>query len=153
MSRGRGRVQTKIMEILALPGSECLMLRWLAFDVFGNEDRVAVESTRQALRSLIARGDVIERVRGSNGEKYYESTAPKKGRGKRKRIDIGGADLAGAISERDALNDSKRRLARMLGMLGVDSDAEALSAARAIDREFRATGRTWQSLLNVVGKG
>ena len=46
---------------------------------------------------------------------------------------------------------TRSRLARILGMLGSDSENEVLAAARQATRIQRETGQTWDELLAVPG--
>jgi hypothetical protein len=129
MSRGRGWVQVKIMEVLGI-NLDRATLQTLAYEVFGpetsgiwapkglNASRVAIESTRQALRSLIARGDVIVHVRESNGAKYYESTvSPKYKKRARAEAKAKAADeeAYASLKAKRFADDDLRLLAKICG--------------------------------------
>lgn len=45
-------------------------------------------------------------------------------------------------------DDTRARLARLLGMLGSHHDGEALNAARLADRLVRSSGLTWTEVLS-----
>jgi hypothetical protein len=144
MSRGRGRVQNKIIEILTLlrshrDGGETLRL--LAVGVFRRTDRSAIETTRQALNSLITRGDIVEVIEGR--VKFYNLTSPAP-KARRRR-----ARTAALLSPRNTIEDPRRVLAKILGMLGSDNEGEVLAAARSAERARTRLDRTWFDLLGV----
>ncbi len=164
MSRGFGRIEREIIEILDLVfGTTGPTGAGLAEWITGTADSPSV---RRALKRLEAKG-VVTPLPKRNGRSIawvLTKTAKNEARRKRRRerdrarrqkrkYEANQENVESRLAQQ-RLQDRVRettRLERLLGMLGSAHEGEVSNAARMIERERSRLGKTWKELLGREG--
>ena len=176
MSRGLGRVERRILELLE--GTDRLAAGRIAWVIAGQAQPTLAlaASVRRALGSLQKKGRVV-RVQGrgwileekwQRGEdRVGEEEAARRENSERERMSQEAAARKKANAERRAREEDDRhgstagstsrhatdvigdtaRLAKVLGLFASAHDGEVLSAARQAEQIRRRLGRSWDELI------
>ena len=163
MSRGLGRVELRILEILA--GSERLRPAQIAFEIAGRtEPTVALAaSVRRALTGLRKKGRLVsvmgdwmlaetwqwrreQRERGDELARRRETQEPSEERAvdERTRED-------GEFDNQIDYRVEGRRLSKILALLGSPHEGEVLNAARHAEQIRRRLRLSWEEMITLPG--
>jgi hypothetical protein len=167
MSRGLGVVERFVLDFLtnsAVDGWDTPAIVLAVTNRRKMQPSASSEaSVRRALASLLRKGLIFHTKDEKTGRKEWKSgEGERKERERRARREAREAKAARKQAWREAQarartkhverQSSVRVLAKLLGLLGSEHDAEVLAAARKAEAERKRLGKTWQEILTHAGR-
>ena len=163
MSKGLGRVERHVVNVLALDGAT--MVTWLLHLARSEGLNISEPSLRRAIGSLQRKGLIEPLIEGKRPTLWVLKGAAKKEWSRRRARSRTRRESDRERFERQHQEDEAMQsflgrmigradpeahtLARILGMLGSDADGECLAAARKVEAARRKTGKSWHQLLGL----